>query len=439
MDESPVSLPSPSQKQDDDSEWEYEYDETETESFYVTVDTSSASQHVRAFKNSEALSPTNPDAESHDGHNKPDTTLPIDPELQDTNATDQTPFTDLQNRIQILDFHTPNPLISYQDKIYSCTWASTIGTDIFLASPGSLSAGSGAHEPVTPMLNLPNVSVIGTSCINLTARPAIITPRNDVPKPQATPTDSLTDPQIMPVSPDQDSTQPSEPSNPLPARSSSIEKQPPKIPLSNTADNTSRAQASFLESLIALKASKGETDEVTVHAIQTNQGTGWRARRRLAEEQAALLAAQENENGDEDDQEVDDLRYDDLPSRRLAGATTTLGAAEYSEDQQDTTGTSPKKRGRYGSRGGRIGRPRGSRGRKRARFGELFRDEVSDAGNMVGVDVGVKEMGSTPSRWKEVEGRLQRVEEVDAVGGMAEASREEAGDWDGDVRMEDVD
>ncbi|KAL8765427.1 MAG: hypothetical protein Q9209_007495 [Squamulea sp. 1 TL-2023] len=428
--------PPPPQKQDEDSDWEYEYEKTETESFYVTVDVSSLSQQARAPKKSGPLTSTFPDPETHGGQEEPGTALPIDPDLLNNSAANHTTDGDPDDRIQILDFHSRNPLISYQDKIYSCTWASTIGTDIFLASPGDLSVAPVNSEPVTPMLNLPNVSIIGTSCVNLMARPVTLTPRNDAPQPQTTPTNSTTDPQTVHISAGQDSTHPPEPTSPPPAQSPTTHSQLPKIPLPNTADNTSRAQASFLESLIAVKASKGETDEVTVHAIQTNQGTGWRARRRLAEEQAALLAAQENGDGDDDDEEADDLRYDDLPSRRLAAATTNLGAAEYSEDQQDITRPSPKKRVRYGSRGGRIGRPRGSHRQKRVRFGGLFRDDVPDAGDTVGMDIGAREMDSTPSRWDEVEGRVQRIE-VDAVSGMAEVSRE-GGDGDGDVRMEDV-
>ena len=355
--------------------------------------------------------------------------MPIDPALKVTASTNQT-IGDAHNRIQILDLHTQNPLISYHDRIYSCTWASTIGTDIFLASPESLSAASIDREPLTPIYTLPNVSIIGTSCINLTARPVTITPRNDSSQPQSTNIAPSTHLQPVPISPNDDPPQPLKITSPPSASGVPIQDQPLKIPLSPGAANTRRAQASFLESLSAIKASKGETDQVTVHAVKQNQGTGWRVQRRLAQEQAALLDENDNEDADDDDVEPMDLTHADLPSQRLADAPANVGAAEHDENQQDDTRPSPSKRGRYGPRGvsgtRRIGRPRGRYRRKALKAGGLFRDYVPEAGDSVGADIrGVRGEG-TPRRWEEVEGGLLPVEESDV--GVGES----------DITMEDV-
>ncbi|KAL8662774.1 MAG: hypothetical protein Q9168_008205, partial [Polycauliona sp. 1 TL-2023] len=179
MDNNPVSAPSPLEEQDGDSNWEYEYEETETESFYVTVDVSSAAQQGRVPKKTEALFSANSNLRNQDGQAESTTAIPIDPALQGGSASGKIQDERPQDRIQILDLHTRNPLISYDDRIYSCNWAATIGTDIFLASPESLSAATVDGEKVTPIHELPNVSIIGTSCVNLTAKPVTITPRTD--------------------------------------------------------------------------------------------------------------------------------------------------------------------------------------------------------------------------------------------------------------------
>ena len=38
-------------------------------------------------------------------------------------------------RAQILGLHTPNPVVSYQNQIFSCSWADQIGTELFFAHP----------------------------------------------------------------------------------------------------------------------------------------------------------------------------------------------------------------------------------------------------------------------------------------------------------------
>ncbi|KAL8858689.1 MAG: hypothetical protein Q9178_004777 [Gyalolechia marmorata] len=437
MDDNQPPVPQQCQKQDEDSDWEYEYDETETEvksapnvrppyikhpqSFYVTVDISSASQQVRAPRKFDPVSPTDLNTQGQNGQDQPGTTLPIDPALKGTTSTNQT-IGDAHDRIQILDLHTRNPLISYHDRIYSCTWASTIGTDIFLASPESLSAASIDREPLTPIYTLPNVSIIGTSCINLTARPVNITPRNDTSQPQRTTTAPTTHLQPVPISPNDDPPQTLEVTSPQPASVLPNQDQPLKIPLSPGAANTRRAQASFLESLSAIKASKGETDQVTVHATKQNHGTGWRVQRRLAQEQAALLNENDNEDEDDDDVEPMDLAYADLASQRLADAPANVGAAEHDEDQQGDTRPSPSKRGRYGPRGGsgtrKIGRPKGRYRRKALKAGGLFRDYIPDAGDSVGADIRGMRGEGTPKRWEDLEGELLPLEEGDVgVGG----------------------
>ncbi|KAL8852727.1 MAG: hypothetical protein Q9221_002357 [Calogaya cf. arnoldii] len=468
MENNHVPAPSASGKQDEDSDWEYEYHETETESFYVTVDVSSASQHSKGSKRGDLLFPVNANPE-------PSKRIPIDPALQDGSPASQPPSEKPQDqgprdRIQILDLHTRNPLISYDDRIFSCNWASTIGTDIFLASPDSLSSTTVDGGKVTPIYKAPNVSVIGTSSINLTARPVTVTAWHDASQPQTTPANPTTEtPTVLtPRNPDPDPSQPSSETNPTHpplAPSSPTQTQPPKIPISYDASNNSRAQASFLESLMAIKASKGETDQVTVHATKQNHGTGWRVQRRLAEEQERLALLDDDnsvsdthsdDDDDDEDEEAMDLTYSDLPSMRSAETQfpATASAAEDAEDEQQagtTRGlTSPRKResGRSRARRG-TGRVRRATKttyrRKGVKVGGLFRDYVPDAGDTVGADIRAGGE-STPRRWEEVEGvrrdegsAVGGIGEDDAVGGVGEGDGARGGGHgDEDVRMEDV-
>lgn len=376
-------------------------------------------------------------------HDEQATLLPTDPAPSEAISTDPPTLSNLQNsRLQILDLHTPEPLISYNNRIYTCTWASTIGTDVFLASPDLLPAAPNDPFRVVPIHSLPNVSVIGTSCINLTGRPTTITPRNCPPKAQ--PPSSVPGLATGAIPVFIDTTNPPSPpkaSNPehLP-NEDAAPNQALKIPLSPTAANPRRAQTSFLESLIAIKASKGETDQVTVYSTKSNQGTGWRVQRRLADEQALL-----NRDDEDDDGDIEGL---DLghPSSPPTQADNSDGMARVlasgSENQQ---APSPSKRGRYGSRGRqtprRLGRPRRLKTRK---AGGLFRDYVPEVGDAVGADIRAVGGNSTPMRWEDVERLLMRGVEGKVNNGAVEQEHEHRerskgdGSGDGDVRMEDV-
>ncbi|KAL8727276.1 MAG: hypothetical protein Q9166_006157 [cf. Caloplaca sp. 2 TL-2023] len=443
----------PSQAQDDDSEWEYEYDASETESFYVTVDVSSAAQQIRATKKHGPPLHVSSQPQGYSGQDSSGATLPIDPALQSLNTTKQPTFVDPQDRIQVLDLHTKNPLISYNGKIYSCTWGSTIGTDVFLASSTSL---ANDNETITPILSFPNVSIIGTSCINLMAKPTTITPRNDAPQPQPAPTGSLTNPSKPIALIEDNSPLPPVPTSPqhFPTRDTHPYQRPFKIPLSPTAANDRRAQTSFLESLINIKAAKGETDQVTVHSTKSNQGTGWRVQRRLAEEAAELDGDGDEDEDEDEDVEAMNLNYPD-PQKMQLGVTPQLAAT--TETQTSPVTPSPTKRGRYGPRGPygprgstprRIGRPRGGRTRKGQGAGGLFRDYVPSVGDPMGADIRAGGGDSTPSRWEDVERTtVGPVEGEDrgrddvagaGAGALESGGMGREGEDDGDVRMEDV-
>ena len=311
------------------------------QSFYVTLDISSAADHNKLRTKKKKLDPslptfpqpaTSPGPQEDRGPSEPvenpvpETSVPmdIDPALEQ--PEEDTPSSEPENRIQILDLHTYNPLISYKNKLYSCKWTSTLGTDVILTSP--------TPDFSHPILReKPGVSILAASSIKLMGRPAHLTSRHGAKEGHETSTAA--------------------PENSLPSTNTADPEQaiPIKIPLGATPSRARQNQANFLERLMAIKAKKGEKDNVTVYTQKVNQGTGWRSQRKAAE------------------------------------------ALEEGEEE-----TTPK-RGK-----GSIGRPMGSkrlRGPRTAKGG-LFRDYRPQLWDTPGADI---RAGSsfTPERWDQLE------------------------------------
>ncbi|KEF52216.1 uncharacterized protein A1O9_11843 [Exophiala aquamarina CBS 119918] len=182
-------------------EYEYEYDENETEAFLVDLDLSSlnhtvvrpnisgASAGAGAHKpnktsNSKgkgSISATHspdPDAEEvssatarpqiEDGDGsvspEPQTQQPTPTPGQEGTAEPEQDDTDLNapSNVQVLDLHTSNPIISYQDQVYSCSWVDMIGTNMFFTQPG---VSGDIVQP--PLLSTDDFDLLGTSTIKL--------------------------------------------------------------------------------------------------------------------------------------------------------------------------------------------------------------------------------------------------------------------------------
>ncbi len=81
-------------------------------------------------------------------------------------------------------------------------------------------------------------------------------------------------------------------------------------------------QAQFLERIMAVKATRGDKDQVTINAKKRYTGTGWRMRRRLEaeeDEEATDVASRgeeyfENDGEDHDDDDDDSDDFDDVGS-----------------------------------------------------------------------------------------------------------------------------
>ncbi|KAG8532476.1 uncharacterized protein KY384_002353 [Bacidia gigantensis] len=240
----------------EDTGSEYGYDEHETETFYVTVDLSSAAPlrarnkpHKAApAKSQEPPNTVNDEsagALSQDEAQEPQT------RPESSKSTSRAPKTNLRaNQIQILDLHTTNPMISYQNQLYTCSWGTALGTDIILApkypSPETPITRplADAHDPTRP-----EATVLATTNIRLSGRPIEAIPRPEAPSA----------PTPLPTS--------------LPASTISLPHQPTLPPANHTSTvkhldpgpNASKArtnQAAFLERIMKSKQGKGETDRV---------------------------------------------------------------------------------------------------------------------------------------------------------------------------------
>ena len=429
MAESPASPTS--ETEDDDSEWEYEYHETETEvsknpppfstllqqayileTFYVTLDVSSAGNQIRTRKRpgspppeSAAAAASNGNAPSLGNNNNNDNTENNtttnsandttaqqgieqsqdgndDVIMSSSNPNDKkdggqpspliTTTEDLsepEDRIQILDLHSPNPIISYQNQIYSCEWTSTIGTDVLLSKPDP-----DFPHPVLKEVN--GVSIIAATGIKLFGRPVQISPRPDASaenKPSATATEAQPTTSSAPSSSAQaTAAEPTTTNNndahPPPSLENEAQTNAPtpiKIPTSLGASAAREKQARFLERLIAIKAAKGEKDEVTVYAQKVNQRSGWRSQQKATAERRASEAAQ------------------------VAQAEQQTPAAGDEDDDLPPTTTTPPVRKSTTTRG-RVGRPRRGSWRKsgpRTQKGGLFRDYRPQLFDTEGADI----------------------------------------------------
>ena len=374
VDSSPPTIASVADE--DDSEWEYEYHETETEvgsqrsteklalintlqTFYVTLDLSSLSNYIIPKRNGDVtvpdLRPTVQTSATGRSESNSNAAAGIrhaaavasasadDPEIaaSATNVDDQVgPPPESEDRIQILDFHSPNPIISYQNQIYSCEWTPTIGTDILLTVPEP-------NDPHPILRQGSGVSVVAATSLKLSGRPVQLGSRQ--------PTSSET--QSHDRKPTVDS--PSQPNKISDGNQVASVKIPDGLPPNRARQN----QANFLQRFIALKAAKGETDQVTVYAQRTNQGSGWRS------QQHAVAERRGSEAGEDMELEEGIRR---LPSNRR----------------------------------GRVGRPRRGTWRTsgpRTAKGGLFRDYRPQLWDTEGADI-TNGSTRTPENWNQFEG-----------------------------------
>ncbi|GIJ88387.1 hypothetical protein Asppvi_007308 [Aspergillus pseudoviridinutans] len=239
--------------EDHDSEYEYEYHEVDTETFYLNLDLTSLHGPIRPPRRRDPASSTAA---------VPTTLTPTDdhePAI-DSTESDNVP----SERVQILGLHTTNPIVSYQNQIFSCTWADQIGTELLFTRPET------GHEPdlesalpqISPLRSGKDFDLIAANSVKILGRKANLISSSGSGSTQVP------------------SIQPSETANVLRKAG----------PQSN--------QARFLERLTHIKRERGETDTVrTVFSTKRTQNLedrlrGWaRTEEELAEVQRLSEAA----------------------------------------------------------------------------------------------------------------------------------------------------
>ncbi|KAK4556151.1 hypothetical protein LTR86_006848 [Recurvomyces mirabilis] len=215
---------------EDVSEWEYEYDEHETEDLYFTLDLTT---HV-------------PDAVpiakiARNGKPVPRLAPP---------AREQTLLE--PGKLQILDLHTKNPFVKFNDGVYSCHWHTDLGTQIHVVEQGAIA------DPVRKGHVL---DVVATSQTRLLAEPVTLKAR-----PGAIDLTSEEHGEVTST----DAPVAASPAQPLPPSDLST-LQPGQqlvVPPEVVKNPVMAAQASFFERLSAIKLAKGENDIIPVGAVK---------------------------------------------------------------------------------------------------------------------------------------------------------------------------
>ncbi|KAJ5101503.1 hypothetical protein NUU61_003725 [Penicillium alfredii] len=213
----------------DGDEYEYEYHADETETFYLNLDLSSHHGPVRPPRRRQdpaqqtdeisALAEGNPNANP-----STDAFTPLD--SAETQALPS-------ERIQILGLHTCNPIVSYYNQIFSCSWANQIGTELVFAHPDS---DPDTDHPTPPLQQGPAFELVAANSVKILGRKANIT--------------SSSGPGLV-----QDAGE----TNASSAPAETMHSPAAGIPRRGAGPTH---QAQFIQRLQSIKADKGETDQV---------------------------------------------------------------------------------------------------------------------------------------------------------------------------------
>ena len=116
------------------------------------------------------------------GHLGEDTLTPVDPS---DNAADQPPTNGsyttepealASERIQILGLHTSNPIISYCNQLFSCTWADQIGTELIFAHPDAhTNLDNTDHQSLPSLMQGPSFELLAANSVKILGQKANIT------------------------------------------------------------------------------------------------------------------------------------------------------------------------------------------------------------------------------------------------------------------------
>lgn len=119
---------------DEDSDYEYEYDENETETFYLNLDLTSSHGPIRPPRRRHDPATDSSSVAAIPGLSS--ASAPPFPSDDNESALASTEFgNSAAERVQILGLHTNNPIISYQNQVFSCSWTDQLGTELLFTRP----------------------------------------------------------------------------------------------------------------------------------------------------------------------------------------------------------------------------------------------------------------------------------------------------------------
>jgi hypothetical protein len=214
--------------------------DTPLKSFYLNLDLTSANGPIRPprRRNEDSHDISAAEHEAYDGPNDP-------PDGDAFGPLDTTEAATLPGeRIQLLGLHTCNPIVSYHNQIFSCSWADQIGTELVFTHPDAV-----PDTDYPPLRQGPAFELLAANSVKILGRKANIISSSG---PGLVP-DNVDTPNSIPTDTD--------PSGALPADSAGVTLRP----------ETSTHQSSFIQRLQNMKAAQGESDTVrTVLSTRRN-------------------------------------------------------------------------------------------------------------------------------------------------------------------------
>ncbi|KAJ5533288.1 hypothetical protein N7494_009840 [Penicillium frequentans] len=262
----------------DSDEYEYEYHDTETESFYLNLDLTSANGPIRPprRRNDDSHDISVIENEPYDGPNDP-------PEGDAFGPLDSTEAATLPGeRIQLLGLHTCNPIVSYQNQIFSCSWADQIGTELVFTHPDAV-----PDTDYPPLCQGPSFELLAANSVKILGRKANIISSSG---PRLVP-DNVNTPNSIPTDTDPSSTLPADP-----------------VGMTLRPD-TSTHQSNFIQRLQNMKTAQGESDTVRT-TMSTRRNVNFSDRLNAwarTEAQVAEIASLNQRAADGDEEALDIL------------------------------------------------------------------------------------------------------------------------------------
>lgn len=206
-----------------------------------------------------------------------------------------------EQKIQVLNLESDNPLISYRDHTFTCRWTRNIGSELLFTPDDN------PDDPLPALRHLPGgVALLASCSARLTSATATV-----VPVTHTTP---------LSLAP--------------------YEEGPLVESVSMAASTERRNQARFLERLMGIKERKAEEDEVTVVAYKRTKFHGWIEviRKRIEDERATLREGLQSATAEEAETMRRRLAELDEQERRIPTD------APADEDDDDEPSARPVKR-----------------------------------------------------------------------------------------------